>query len=154
MIDTSTPIKFRYRDEWKTGLFLFLCSIIFAAASAGMITDGYRSGWFVAAFAGLMSCTGLLQMHPNSAFIRISQRGFEFRESFRSVMIPWDEIDSINYCSLDDPPQEFVEPALTDSPSDVGDGTPVPAVYGIEPFLLADLLNDWQQATTATDNHV
>jgi hypothetical protein len=135
---------------WKTEIVLLLGGELSTAAGVSMISSGATGGWLVACFFGLMSCTGLLVLLPNSAFIRVSKEGFEFRNSFRSVLFPWDEIESFNHCSLDDPRHEFVELLLSDSAPESGDRIPIPPVYGIMPMVLANLLNDWKQAIEET----
>lgn len=153
VIDTSTPRKFGYKIAWIQGFTFFLCGSIFTAVGVWMIVSGEKGGWLVAGFFGLIPCICLLRLLPNCAFIRVSQKGFEFRSSFRSVLFPWDEIESFDYCSLNDPLGEFVELVLADSAPDAGERIPIPPVYGIVPTILANLLNDWKQAITETDGH-
>lgn len=153
LIDTSTTRVFRCKIEWIGGVAFFVGGSIFTAGGVWMIVCGEMSGWLVAGFFGLIPCICLLRLLPNCAFIRVSRHGFEFRHSFRSVLFPWDQIESFDCRSLNDPPYEFVELVLTDSAPDAGERIPVPPVYGIVPTILANLLNDWKQTITETGGH-
>jgi hypothetical protein len=154
VVDTTTPRMFRCKIEWIGGFAFFFGGSSFTAIGIWMIASGEPGGWLVAGFFGLIPCICLLRLLPNCAFIRVSQRGFEFRSSFRSVLFPWDDIESFDYCSLNDPPQEFVELVLAESAPDAGERIPVPPVYGIVPTILANLLNDWKRTITETGRHV
>ena len=154
LIDTSTPRVFRCKIEWIGGIAFFFGGSFFTAIGIWMIVSGEPGGWFVAGIFGLIPCICLLRLLPNCAFIRISQSGFEFRQSFRSVLFPWDQIESFDCCSLNDPSRTFVELVLSDSAPDARERIPVPPVYGILPPILANLLNDWKQTITETDDHV
>ena len=153
VIDTSTPRVFRCKIEWIGGFAFFFGGSSFTAIGVWMIVSGEMGGWFVAGFFGLIPCICLLRLLPNCAFIRVSKCGFEFRQSFRSVQFPWEQIESFDCGSLNDPPYELVELVLSDSAPDAGERIPVPPVYGILPTILANLLNDWKQTITETDGH-
>jgi len=160
MIDTSTPRTFRYKIEWFGGLIFFVGGSLFATIGVCMIRGGEMAGWFIAGFFGLIPCICLLRLLPGCAFLRVSRRGVELRESFRSVLFPWDEIESFN--CIDSPRRNAVEMVVADpdpdpapDPSeDARERIDIPHVYGPLPLTLANLLNDWKLAMSITESSV
>ncbi|MGF1524948.1 MAG: hypothetical protein ACFBSF_21690 [Leptolyngbyaceae cyanobacterium] len=81
------------RPKRFSALWLLLLSSLFVTIGISMgVTDSWV-GYLIAALFSLGILVGIIQLFPNSTYLRISHEGITSCSLFRETMIPWDDVD-------------------------------------------------------------
>lgn len=141
-----------YPSKIKNTL-LILISIIFTILGVWMIQVGEIRGWFAVIFFGLGNIVLIINLFPNSSYLRLSDQGFEMRSLFRSTFTHWDAIEQFelgvirhkkmvvfNYT-----PNHFQLPTGVNTARKLtGFDGALPDTYGKSIEELSSLLNEWK----------
>ncbi|WP_124639809.1 STM3941 family protein [Amniculibacterium aquaticum] len=76
---------------WKPILGAFL-SIGFVILGINLVNKGINYGWFTIALFGLSTLLAMLQLIPNSTYLKISDRGIFVKTLFSSSELKWTDI--------------------------------------------------------------
>jgi hypothetical protein len=130
-----------------------LVSCVFIAGGVWLILGGDGIGWFVAGFFGLCLIVFLVQMLPQSSYLRLDPEGFEIRTLFQSSRYKWDDvavfgtkkIGSKMVIFLFSPEYENGKTARGISLAVAGVEGALPDTYGMSAEELANLMNEWRE---------
>lgn len=96
---TQRALPFTLYTKRSKMLLLFLLCSVFVAGGIWMIRDGHKEGWFVAGLFSLGIPVSLIQLLPNSSFLRVDEEGIEFAALFRKCRVKWSEISEFGVYS-------------------------------------------------------
>jgi hypothetical protein len=88
-----------YPKQWKTFLFLLICTM-FAAIGIWMIRTGDNRGYLGAIFFGLGCIIFLIHLLPDSAYLRITAEGLEFCSLFRKHRLLWEAVSEFGAIAI------------------------------------------------------
>jgi len=81
-------------------LMLFAVCLAFVAGSILMIRQGEKMGWLCAGFFGLGIPVSLLQLWPNSSFLKVTEEGLEICSLFRRQTIRWCDVSEFGVTTM------------------------------------------------------
>ncbi len=86
----SSVIKLR--SSKLRNISLLLISLVFVLVGVLLMEKSSIISYFVTGFFGLCACVFLIQLFPNSSYLKLKPEGFEFRSLFRSSFVSWSEV--------------------------------------------------------------
>ena len=81
------------RPKRFSALWPLLVSSLFVTIGISMGVTGSWVGYLIAAFFGLGILVGIIQLFPNSTYLRISREGITYCSLFRETITSWDDVD-------------------------------------------------------------
>ncbi len=134
-------------------LGLLLISILFVTAGFFIKDNKPFIAWSSILFFGLGIIVFLIQLLPNSSYLKLTSKGFEIRNLYKSHFTSWSDIESFttgiigtnkmvmfNYSKEHNKHSSGKKVARNLSGSEGG----LPNTYGMKAEDLAKLLNDWK----------
>lgn len=137
---------------------LFSVSILLMASGTFLFEKSPIMAWVIVLFFGLCVLVALIQMLPNSSFLKLTEEGFEVRNFFKSNVTKWSEVDSfrvgnvggqkmVMYDFSEEHQKYNVGKKIAKSLS--GSEGALPDTYGMKANELATLMNDWKSKRKA-----
>lgn len=130
---------------------LLLFSLTFVAGGVWLVRTGKPFGYLCIALFGLCALVFAVKLHPGLSYLRLQRDGFTFGNLFLTRQIPWGRVQAFgvipfgrqrlvawNYV----PATPTAGPAISPPKRFSGYQAMLPDNYGMQPQLLADLLND------------
>ncbi len=130
-----------------------LVCLFFTLEGAWLISRGDNIGWFASILFGLGCIVFILLLIPNSAYLQISEKGFEVRSLFRNHFTPWEDVEEFgsgyigrNKLVIFNYSQNHNKYSLVKKigRSISGVEGALPDTYGKSAEELAELLNEWR----------
>jgi hypothetical protein len=132
---------------------LITVGLAFSVGGVLMIRAGESKGWFALVFFGLCTVVFVIQLFPNSSYLRLTPQGFETRSLYRSSTQAWSDVAAfragrigvnamvlITYA----PSYARLRKARAVSSALTGAEGALPDTYGHSAKQLAALLNEWR----------
>jgi len=153
MTDETQDEIVLYPSRGKWGLIAAVCAFA-TVCGVYMVADGAEGGWLVlvASGVGMVVAGGLLI--PGKAYLRLTERGFEYRSLLRNRSYRWDEVtEFVAYGPMSYPMVccNFADPRRTPWYRRLlRPGSPyalwLPDTYGMDAVELAGLMNEIRTA--------
>lgn len=138
------PVTF-YPGKLKH-IILAIASLIFVILGISIIRGGSWVGLFPAFFFGICFFVFVINLIPNSSYLKINGKGFEMKTMFRSTFIPWEAVNSfsvkriaINKMTVIEFNTQYIDTSKLKS----GAGT-FPDTYGMTAQKLAEVMNEYK----------
>jgi len=93
-------LPFTVYPKKTTLLRSFLVCVAFVAGGCLMIRHGQKVGWLCSCFFGLISAGFLIQLHPKSAFLTVSDDGITYCSLFRTRRVQWSDISDFGVFTI------------------------------------------------------
>ncbi len=77
-----------YPNRARTALWLLL-SLVFLAIGVLMVRDGKLAGYFVGGVFALGVLVFAINLHPQAAYLLLTEEGFTYCSLFRAHAVPW-----------------------------------------------------------------
>jgi hypothetical protein len=141
---------------------LLLISILFVLVGFSVLEEQPLFGWTCIAFFGLGATVFLIQMVPNSTYLKLNEEGFEVRNLFRSDFTKWKDVKFFRIGSVPMPvylgywrqkKMVMLEYQKTHKKHKIGKAASkmisgnhgaLPDSYGMSVAELVELLNEWK----------
>lgn len=127
-------------------IFLILISIAFVALGISLLDKNMLIAVLNIVFFGICLLIFIINLIPNTSFLKIDERGIEMKTLLRTTFIPWQAINSfttknifINKMVVFDIDQKLLENSK--AKSKIG---ALPDTYGMSAKKLAELLNNFK----------
>lgn len=142
------PITF-YPSKLKQSIYLII-SLLFVVLGFYLVTTTAWIGIANIIFFGLCAIIFIIMLIPNSAYLRVDEKGFEMRSLFRSTFIPWHVISSfstkrifINNMVMIDFDSQYIDTSKLKSRTGA-----FPDTYGMSAGKLAKIMNEYKAQAT------
>jgi hypothetical protein len=142
-------------------LLLVVGSGIFVWSGILMLPEHPFMGWVGIIFFGLCGLVGLVSLLPNSSYLTLTERGFEFASLYRKTFVHWADVDSFRMYNVQvrkmvgwnySPGYSRAKRLRRVNTSIAGVEAGLPDTYGMSAQDLADLMNQLKD-TDATTKH-
>jgi hypothetical protein len=136
-------------------VFMLLLSLLFVAGGIVSLDKDSMMGWVIIIFFGLCALVFILQLLPNTSYLKLTEEGFEVRSLFRSNMTKWSEVKgfrtgyiSVNKTVTFDYTKNHTKQQNGKKLAKALAGTEgaLPDTYGMKASELARLMNEWKES--------
>ncbi len=144
----TLPVTF-YPGKLKHTI-LALMSLAFVISGILIIKNGSKIGIFPAFFFGICFIVFVINLIPNSSYLKINEKGFEMRTLFRSTFIPWEVVNgfSVKKIAINKMVMiEFSSQYIDTSKLKSGTGA-FPDTYGMSAQQLAEIMSAYKAKAT------
>lgn len=128
-------------------IFMIIISLGFVILGISLLENKLWIGVLNIFFFGICLIIFIINMLPNSSYLKIDERGIEMKNLFRITFIPWKAVNGFNSKSIFLKKMvtfDIDEKLLTDSKIKGKTGA-FPDTYGMSAKNLAALLNNYKQ---------
>jgi len=152
--------KTLYPGKFKN-IFLLLISIIFTVGGIFMLMDGETFGWFVSGFFGICLIVAIIGLLPNANYLKLDKNGFEMCTLFKKSAYRWEDIQlfrsgkvHVKTMVMFNFSEDFQKHKTMRKVNAkiAGKEGALPDTYGLKAEELADLMNDYRQKHTTTND--
>ena len=152
-------------SKWKTFMFL-IGSLLFVVSSIMLNEQNDIEGWIGTFFFGLCAIVFIIQLLPNSSYLKLTKEGFEEKNLFKTKFTNWNEIDSfrVGYITTQYSRQKKIMFDYSNSyekaklmrklsKSLAGNEGSLVDNYGMKVEELINLLNEWKNESKTLHNN-
>ncbi|KQT25684.1 hypothetical protein ASG22_02940 [Chryseobacterium sp. Leaf405] len=138
------PVTF-YPGKLKH-IILAIASLVFVILGISIIRGGSWLGLFPAFFFGICLTVFIINLIPNSSYLKISEKGFEMRTMFRSTFIPWEVVTGFSVKRIAITKMVIIEfnNQYIDTSKLKSKTGAFPDTYGMPAQKLAEIMNEYK----------
>lgn len=127
-------------------IILILISIGFVALGILLLEKNTLIAVLNIIFFGICLLIFIINLIPNSSYLKIDERGIEMKNLFRITFIPWQAVNSFRtkYIFVNKMVVFDIDQKLLESSKMKGKTGAFPDIYGMSAQKLADLLNEYK----------
>ena len=134
-------------------ILLLLVSLAFVATTPITMEKNPMMSWLGAIFFGLCIFVFVIQLIPNSSYLKLTEEGFEVKSLYRSNFTKWSDINFFGVGEINNNKMVLFIYSENHTSQKLGkevargltggEGT-LPNTYGMKADKLADLMNEWK----------
>lgn len=132
---------------------LLLISILFVILGIFLIENNSFQRWLGIIFFGICMIVFLIQLIPNSSYLKLTKNGFEIRNLFKSNYTKWSDVETFKTGYIRHSEMVMFDFSKEHNKHNIGkkiakflasnEGA-LPNTYGMKATELAELMNKWK----------
>jgi len=134
-------------------ILLLIVSLAFVATTPITMEKNQTMSWLGAIFFGLVALVFIIQLFPNSSYLKLTEEGFEVKSMYKSHFTKWSDIEYFGVGEISNNKMVMFIYSENHNTQKIGKEIArgltggeggLPNTYGMKADKLADLMNEWK----------